>query len=49
MLGRNPDGISYIDTVNGWQDVKAARERNLEWNGILLFCLSDILDDTDNQ
>ena len=49
MLGRNPDGISYIDTVNGWQDVKAAKEHNLEWNGILLFCLSDILDDTDNQ
>ena len=48
MTGRNADGISYIDAKNGWQDVKATKGHNLEWNGILLFCLSDILDDTKN-
>ena len=49
MTGRNADGISYIDAEDGWQDVKVTKGHNLEWNGILLFCLSDILDDTKNQ
>ena len=45
LCGRNATGNIYIDATGKWQPKEAVLERTLEWNGILLFCLSDLLDD----
>lgn len=45
LCGRNATGNIYIDETGKWQPKEAVSGRTLEWNGILLFCLSDLLDD----
>lgn len=45
LLGRNETGTRYLDEAGGWLSVDATSGRTLEWNGILLFCLSDLLND----
>ncbi len=45
LLGRNGTGTRYLDKTGSWISVDATTGRTLEWNGILLFCLSDLLND----
>lgn len=43
MGGLNETGACYINSSGAWQDTDATAGRNLEWNGIILFCFSDML------
>lgn len=45
ILGRNEAGTRYLDEAGCWISVDATSGRTLEWNGILLFCLSDLLNE----
>lgn len=43
MGGLNEKGVCYIDGSGVWKELSETSERNLEWNGILLFGMSDLL------
>lgn len=43
MGGLNENGVCYIDESGVWKEYSEISERNLEWNGILLFGMSDLL------
>ena len=43
MGGLNENGICYIDASGAWRELSETAGRNLEWNGILLFGMSDML------
>ncbi len=43
MGGLNENGICYIDESGAWRELSETADRNLEWNGILLFGMSDML------
>lgn len=43
LLGRNETGSRYLNESGIWISTEATAEKTLEWNGILLFCLSDLL------
>ncbi len=45
LMGRNETGSRYLDESGVWVPVAETIHRNPEWNGILLFCLSDLLND----
>lgn len=45
LLGRNQTGSGYLKNDGTWIEVEATVQKNVEWNGILLFCLSDLLND----
>ena len=46
--GRNEEGRRYLGEDGVWAECDKTSARTPEWNGILLFCLSDLLDDTQN-
>lgn len=41
--GLNENGVCYIDGNGEWMEISETRERNLEWNGILIFAMSDMI------
>ncbi len=41
--GLNENGECHIGKNGVWRDTDAALGRNFEWNGIILFCFSDML------
>lgn len=41
--GLNENGICYIDENGMWRELSETTARNLEWNGVLLFGMSDML------
>lgn len=43
LLGRNETGNVYLNEAGMWLASDLTAEKTLEWNGILLFCLSDLL------
>ena len=43
MGGLNENGVCYIDGGGVWKELSETADRNLEWNGILLFGMSDML------
>ena len=43
MGGLNENGICYIDGDGAWKELSETADRNLEWNGILLLGMSDML------
>lgn len=43
LSGRNETGGCYLDENAVWASSDRTAEKNLEWNGILLFCLSNLL------
>lgn len=43
MGGLNENGICYVDGSGAWRDLSETAGRNLEWNGILIFAMSDML------
>lgn len=43
MGGLNENGICYIDGNGAWRALSETADRSLEWNGILLFGMSDML------
>lgn len=43
MGGLNENGVCYIDGNGVWKELSETSDRNLEWNGILLFGMSDML------
>lgn len=43
MGGLNEKGVCYIDADGAWKELSETSDRNLEWNGILLFGMSDML------
>ncbi len=43
MGGLNESGVCYIDGNGIWKELSETSDRNLEWNGILLFGMSDLL------
>lgn len=43
LLGRNETGSRCLNESGAWIASEVTEERTLEWNGILLFCLSDLL------
>lgn len=43
MGGLNEGGVCYIDENGMWRALSETADRNLEWNGILLFGMSDML------
>lgn len=43
MGGLNEKGVCYIDGSGVWREISETCERNLEWNGILIFAMSDML------
>jgi len=43
MGGLNENGICYIDENGVWRALSETTPRSLEWNGILLFGMSDLL------
>ena len=43
MGGLNENGVCYIDEGGVWKELSETADRNLEWNGILLFGMSDML------
>lgn len=44
--GRNEEGSRYLKKDGTWAEIEKTQNRTPEWNGILLFALSDLLDDT---
>lgn len=44
ILGSNPTGRSYMDENGYWQVEGAPDSQKIEWMGIMLYCLSDLLD-----
>ena len=46
--GRNEEGSRYLGEDGTWMEAEKTQNRTPEWNGILLFALSDLLDDTGN-
>ena len=52
MGGLKENGICYIDENGVWRALSETADRSLEWNGILLFGMSDMLKnllDIENQ
>ena len=52
MGGLNENGVCYIDENGAWRALSETADRSLEWNGILLFGMSDMLKnllDIENQ
>lgn len=43
LLGRNETGGRYLNEAGAWVSSDMTAGKTLEWNGILLFCLSDLL------
>lgn len=43
MGGLNESGVCYIDGSGVWKELSETADRSLEWNGILLFGMSDML------
>lgn len=43
MGGLNESGVCYIDGNGVWKELSETADRSLEWNGILLFGMSDML------
>lgn len=43
LLGRNETGGRYLNETGGWIALDNTVGKTMEWNGILLFCLSDLL------
>lgn len=43
LLGRNETGGRYLSEAGAWGSADMTVDKTLEWNGILLFCLSDLL------
>ncbi len=43
LLGRNETGGRYLNESGVWVSMDVTTGKTLEWNGILLFCLSDLL------
>lgn len=43
LLGRNETGGRYLNEAGVWASMDMTAGKTLEWNGILLFCLSDLL------
>lgn len=43
LLGRNETGNRYLNEAGTWTASEMTAGKTLEWNGILLFCLSDLL------
>lgn len=43
MGGLNENGICYVDGSGAWRELSETSARSLEWNGILLFGMSDLL------
>lgn len=41
--GLNEKGVCYVDAGGAWRELSETADRNLEWNGILLFGMSDML------
>lgn len=41
--GLNEDGICYMGPDGMWRNIDTTRERNFEWNGIMLFSMSDMI------
>lgn len=43
LLGRNETGGRYLNEAGGWIASDITEGKTMEWDGILLFCLSDLL------
>lgn len=43
LLGRNETGERYLNEAGGWIASDITAGKTMEWDGILLFCLSDLL------
>lgn len=43
LFGRNETGSCYLKEAGVWATADMTADKTLEWNGILLFCLSDLL------
>lgn len=43
LLGRNETGGRYLNEAGGWIASDITSGKTMEWDGILLFCLSDLL------
>ena len=43
LLGRNETGGRYLNEAGGWIASDVTAGKTMEWDGILLFCLSDLL------
>ena len=43
LFGRNETGGRYLSEAGAWVSMDRTVDKTLEWNGILLFCLSDLL------
>ncbi|MBE5876798.1 MAG: hypothetical protein E7290_07920 [Lachnospiraceae bacterium] len=49
ILGSNAKGQRYLTKDSQWQTTDEAPDWSVEWNGILLYCLSDLLDKESNK
>ena len=49
ILGSNVQGQCYLMKDGQWQTFDQAENWTAEWNGILLYCLSDLLDKESNN
>lgn len=47
VMGRNPQGSRYLGEDGAWIDAEETAGHTQEWNCILLFALSDLLDEED--
>lgn len=45
MAGCNGSGSCYLNTQGQWLVREETQSWSLQWNGIILYCLSDVLDD----
>ena len=45
LLGRNETGERYLNETGGWIASDITAGKTMEWDGILLFCLSDLLNE----
>lgn len=44
ILGRNENGYRYLNGDGSWAKTAKTAEQTAEWDGIILYCLSDLLD-----
>ncbi len=43
LMGRNETGATYLTQAGVWIPSDMTVDKTMEWNGIMLFCLSDLL------
>ncbi len=43
ICGLNETGTCYMGEDGIWKDTEATKDRNFEWNGIMLFAMSDLI------